>query len=156
MSYPTYSVSGDTASGTVNAAKLHTTIDALAIAGFGGVTVEGDVLTVVHDPEPSAGEKSQVDSAVAAHNGAGVGEKNYLVRSYSGNLLATETWYNTDDGDGTYSGKVETTSYTYSGQKLVSKSVQSYYTDGTAYGTPEVWNYYTDDTNNRKVEKRQS
>lgn len=104
----------------------------------------GDVLS-----EMTVEEKEVVDTSRE-------GEKNFLVATYTANKsLDKETWYQNDDGGGTYSGVVEETTYSYSGKKLTSKSIQAYLLNGTAIGVPEVWNYYTD-ANNRKIQKRQS
>jgi hypothetical protein len=51
-------------------------------------------------------------------------------------IPSKETWYTTDNGDGTYSGKTRETAYTYDGdQKLTQKTDTTYYSDGVICST---------------------
>lgn len=59
-------------------------------------------------------------------------EKKYKVALYNSTYrLETEIWYDTDNGDGTYSGKAEETAYTYQGNSLIYKIHTIYFYDGT-------------------------
>lgn len=71
-------------------------------------------------------------------------QKNFQVSSYD-NLkrLSTITYYETDNGDGTYSGKSEQTTYTYVDNKttLLRRKVEVFCTDGTVF-SEDNFDYY--------------
>jgi len=61
-----------------------------------------------------------------------IGEKNYRRREYStSKRLIKETWYHTNNEDGTYSNKVEEIIYTYNSNKLMGYTIKKYWMDGT-------------------------
>lgn len=60
-------------------------------------------------------------------------DKKYQVVTY--NSIASpmaEAWYDQTDGSGGYSGLVETTNYVYDANALLSRTITTYYYDGTA------------------------
>ena len=59
------------------------------------------------------------------------------------NNLESETWYDTDNGGGTYSGKAIETIYTYNETHLISKTITTYYYDGSI-ASVDQHNYYQD------------
>lgn len=76
-----------------------------------------------------------------------VAEKNFLVAEYYNGKLISETWYGIDNGDGTYSERVEETIYTYGGHRdktLLFKTITMFLIDGTPAAPPVVWEYVTD------------
>lgn len=60
--------------------------------------------------------------------------------------------YATDNGDGTYSGLIETVDYTYEGDKLVSTVTTTYDDLGTVINT-ETQNFFTNTTNKTTIRK---
>lgn len=92
--------------------------------------------------EMSSGEKTSLDNFLAAKT---IKDKKFQVLTYENNLLTKDTWYNVDDGGGSYSIKVEETTYTYSNSKAMTKTIKTYYFDGTESAS-ETWGYYTDGT----------
>jgi len=64
-----------------------------------------------------------------------------------------ETWYATDNGDGTYDDKVEEVDYTYSGIKVATKTVKKFRTDGSEYDS-EPWDFYANDKTKIILKKR--
>jgi len=103
---------------------------------------------------------SAVD-AVEAEEGIDVSlgdvrERNFLVATYNlQRRLEKETWYETDLGDGQYSGIVEQTTYTYVHGLLSHKTIQLYWADGSPRGDPIVWKYYRNVTTNELVMKKE-
>ena len=78
-------------------------------------------------------------------------EKNYKISDYTWlGKLQTETWYETDDGNGSYSNKAEETVYTYSGLSLIKKTTSVYCYDGSVDST-HVVEYYTN--GNERIQK---
>ena len=78
-------------------------------------------------------------------------EKNFMVNVYDLSYkLETETWYDTDNGSGSYSGKASEATYVYDGNALVSKTEITYYYDGTIASTV-IHDYYRD--NGKIIEK---
>lgn len=72
MSFPDYAFT-DTNNGQLNPALLHEEIEALSLGSVTLLGVNSDTalaqFTVATDVEPSAGDKTAIDGAVAAHNG---------------------------------------------------------------------------------------
>ena len=152
-----YSISSDFQNETVNSALLSQEIRASAIAtDLSHINTDDDDCTIHFADELSPTDEGLLDELVAAHGGGPLvtGNKNYSVRTYSGNKLITDTWYTIDSGGGVYSGKVEETTYEYSGNKVTSRTVQEYWSNGRTKGDPVIWLYFTDGEN--KIEKRQS
>lgn len=81
-------------------------------------------------------------------------KKKYCVKEYvkNGKRLTKETWYETDNGDGTYSDKTEERVYTYNGNKLEKDDVTYYWPDGSVRGT--VTTEYYSQGDNKQVVKR--
>jgi len=79
---------------------------------------------------------------------AGVG--NNLVKSYSDNTLMTETWYNKDNGDETYSGKVSETVYNYSKNKIINRIEKKFLLDGAEIRSQQY--DYFENTKGDKIE----
>jgi len=55
-------------------------------------------------------EKYAIDNSL---NSKDIPLKNFLVKEYSNNKIIKESWYEIDNGDGTYSIKSEETEYFY-------------------------------------------
>jgi hypothetical protein len=91
----------------------------------------------------TAQEQAAVDSTALAKT---LRVQKYKVSAYNGQLLSTETWYDTDNGDGTYSNMAAQTTYTYSGNALLSKTEIIYFYDGTVQST-NTYNYYQNGSN---------
>jgi hypothetical protein len=60
---------GDFPGSICNPSRLHGEIVAAGIVEFDHVETEGETVTVVCDPEPSAADQSAIDDLVAAHDG---------------------------------------------------------------------------------------
>jgi hypothetical protein len=87
-------------------------------------------------------EKAALDTFLQAKT---IKEKKFQVQTYTNQLLTSEAWYNVDNGGGSYSVKVEETTYTYTNGKAMSKTIKTFYFDGTE-ASSETWAYYTDGT----------
>jgi hypothetical protein len=72
------------------------------------------------------------------------GVKNYCVKDYLGQRLIKETWYEVDNGDGTYSQKVEETVYNYIQNKITSKTTTTFWLDESEI-LSKTETYYTKD-----------
>ena len=91
--------------------------------------------------EMSTQEKAEVDSII---NATLIKDKNFKLETYDPtNRKILETWYATDNGDGTYKDKVEETTFTYqSGTAvLLYKTVAVYYADGSEVSSTR-YSYY--------------
>jgi len=93
-------------------------------------------------------EKNTMDNALLAKTER---DKNFKISEYTNNILTKEIWYDTDNGDDTYSGKAEETTFTYQGNKIISKTMITYYYDGTE-NTAETWSYYENGGN--RIQKK--
>jgi len=81
-------------------------------------------------------------------------KKVYLVAAYNKDgTIKSESWYDTDNGDGTYVGIVEQTTYAYDKNKLISKTLQRYWADGSPNGDPITWTYYYNELLGQVIEK---
>jgi hypothetical protein len=99
--------------------------------------------------EMTTEEKNTVDNFLKADQ---TPFKNYLIKQYnSSKILISETWYEKDNGDGTYSVKAEEKLYIYSNRILESYTLNIYSYNGNIINT-EKWDYYNDI--NRNIEKR--
>lgn len=101
-------------------------------------------------------EKDAMDTFLEAKT---IKPKNFKVLSFNAVYRKDkETWYATDNGDGTYSDKVEETIFTYdsvSTSQLMYKTITVYHVDGTVYSTEKI-EYYKNDQNEiieKKVEE---
>jgi hypothetical protein len=65
--------------------------------------------------------------------------------------MTSDTYYNVEDGDGTFSKKVDEYLYTYEVNNLVTRVYNSYYRDGSLYSTITT-TYYSDGRN--QIEKK--
>lgn len=72
MVWPNYSVSSDTASGSVRPSLLHFELSELSLgsAVFQGLKVEADNIEVVTDVTPDGTDQTAITNAVAAHDGS--------------------------------------------------------------------------------------
>jgi len=82
--------------------------------------------------------------------------KKYCIKEYSTNKkkLQKETWYETDNGDGTYSDKIEETEYVYDGNKIVREEVTMFWPDGSERDSYTV-TYFTQE-GNKVVKKKKN
>jgi hypothetical protein len=101
-------------------------------------------LKIYFNRELTQNEKSILDSIVNLHPPQ-IGEKNHLVEEYSSSQKVKEIWYNSYE-NGQYTGKVEETTYSYNGSKLISRTTKTFFLDGTV-DTSEDFNYYNDTSN---------
>ena len=88
-------------------------------------------------------------------NAKTIREKKYKISTYDVlQRLTNIVFFDTDNGDGVYSGKAEQTTYTYFEDKvsLLHKKVETFYYDGTVSST-ENYDYYKND-NNELIEKK--
>jgi hypothetical protein len=102
--------------------------------------------------EMSSNEKTLIDNINKAKT---LREKKYKISIYDNNQrLNNIIFYDTDNNDGTYSGKAEETTYEYFNNTtiLINKKIENFYFDGTIYKT-ENYNYYKND-NNELIEKK--
>lgn len=107
--------------------------------------IEGDAVS-----EMSQAEKDAVDAALTSTQ---VGDKNVLIRTITGGRVVKETWYDQDNGDGTYTGPVEETIYTYEKSYLKSKEIRQLALDGTVLES-EAWDYFTGSGREEILKKR--
>jgi len=99
-------------------------------------------------------EKTALASLInAAPQGTGrVYERKYKVIEKSKGLVIKESFYYTDNGDGTYSDLVDETTYTYSNRKQLETKTQTIYdTDGVIINRIII-DFYDGD-NNSIIEK---
>lgn len=100
--------------------------------------------------EMTSGEKTTADAALLAKT---LRNKNFKVSSYnSSSQLTSDTWYDTDNGDGTYSNMAEQVVYTYSANVLMSRVDTIYFYDGTI-SSAATYNYYRNDQNALIIKK---
>lgn len=101
--------------------------------------------------EMTAGEKTLIDDFEKAKT---TRDKFFRVMKYTPqSRVETETWYDTDNGDGTYAGKAEETTYTYSDAILLYRTTVVYYYDGTVQSTTK-YEYYKNSSTNEIIEKQ--
>lgn len=109
------------------------------------VTLHSEYLLVHFESEIDSEEFGVLSGIVYNHNNNGFGIKKYCIKEYNNGMISKETWYDTDNGDGTYSGLVETTDYVYSNNILLSSKVTSYWLDGSVCDEEETKYYRTPD-----------
>ena len=102
--------------------------------------------------EMTQNEKIAIDNFLQAKT---LRNKKFKVNHYnSTNLLTQDTYYDTDNGDGTYSGLAEQTIYTYQSgtTTLLYKIVTTFYYDGTVASAVKY--AYFLNANNEIIEKQ--
>jgi len=112
-----------------------------------------DVLKITFTIDLTAEEQTALQALVSDHSVSDVGEAKFLVKEYdaSGRRIIRETWYNTDNGDGTYSGKVTENAYIYNNGKLEKRKEKRFWLDGTE-DIDKEWDYFVDG-NEKVIEK---
>jgi len=112
-----------------------------------------NTLKIFFESDLTGDEQTALQTLVADHATSSIGEMKYLVKEYdpSGRLLIKETWYDTDNGDGTYSGKVSEISYTYNTGRLEKRREKNFWLDGVE-SKDKAWEYYVDG-NEKVIEK---
>lgn len=99
--------------------------------------------------EMDENEKNTVDNFYKAKT---IRKKKYKVNTYLTNgQIDKEVWYFTDNGDGTYSNRVEKTNYTYNGIILLSKTTKVFYRDGKEASSVTI--DYFKNSDNEYIEK---
>lgn len=162
----TYSVSGDMPGGQVSVPRLRADIEASSIVtALETIRRDGDVLVLVFADTLPAGEKTTLDGDTTGPAGglmaAHIADDTlylpvYEVATYSQGTTRLDKveWYETDNGDGTYSGLSRDAVYTWSASKLVSVVETSYYKDGAPIvGETRTAEFYTT-SDGKKVTKR--
>lgn len=113
------------------------------------VTVRGTECTVVRDAALSVQAEIDAEAAViAAHAGSpGYYEPNFMCADppVNGRLLKVQ-WFETDNGDGTYSGLAKDRVFTYLGKLIIKTVSTTYYKDGQVRFV-EIEEYHTTDQN---------
>jgi len=114
----------------------------------GGLTwTEPDDLVIWMSDDLTQDEEDALDVVLAAQSGGSGVELSpvYYEVVYSNGVsgkLDRETWWHTDDGGGTYSDKVNETAYQYQGNKLLSRTETTYWSDGVVRSTAKI-GYFT-------------
>lgn len=102
--------------------------------------IDGDNVVEMNQSEKDAVDFEELSNTIL--------EKKYRVDEYERGKLSVTTWYNVDNEDETYSNKVEETSYTYSGNKIISTTEIQYSAVETVL-SEKTWNYYSSGKNIR-------
>lgn len=79
-----------------------------------------------------AGQQTTLNGLVAAHTGGGAmyKETHQVETLGSSNRVQRIDWYETDNGDGTFSGLAKSAVYNWSGSRLLSVTTTTYFTNG--------------------------
>lgn len=115
---------------------------------------EPDVLKIYFDEDLTVEQQDIISSVISSHNASEeqTAEKKFLVKEFSAqNRLVKETWYAIDNGDGTYSNKIEETVYEWSKNDMIGRSFKKFWLDGSET-TEEIWKYFKNGKN--IIEKR--
>lgn len=112
-------------------------------------------LQIFFDEELTVEEQAVLQAAVDAHAG-GNGQfykENHHVQTLSSNKLTKEMWYETSNGDGTYSGKAREIEYTWSGISVTQETESVYCTNGALW-VQTTYKYYmnSDGTISKELE----
>jgi len=100
--------------------------------------------------EMTTNEKTVIDNFL---NAKILRNKNFKVSTYDAtNSLIKDTWYEKDNGDGTYSNIAQESVYTYNNGNVISRVDTIYYFDGTIQSAT-TWNYFVNDKN-QIIEKK--
>ena len=100
--------------------------------------------------EMTSDEKAAVDAALIAKT---ILNGKYKVSAFTNGLLATESWYAVDNGDGTYSNLVTQFTYSYSGSSVTSRTEITYFADATI-SSSNTFNYFTNNSGATQIEKQ--
>lgn len=109
---------------------------------------KGDVLSIFFQNELITEEQTALATIVTNHVG-GNGQfyrEIYHIDYYESGKKTAEEWYETDNGDETYSGKARRIKYTWSGNKLIQEDEYVYCTNGAVW-FKNSYKYYTNGTN---------
>ena len=104
----------------------------------------GDTLSVQFESDLSSDEQITLQTIVDAHVG-GNGQfyqAIYQIDYYTSGIKIAEEWYETDNGDGTYTGKAKRTEYTWISNKLMQEDEYIYCTNGAIW-VKNSYKYYT-------------
>jgi len=106
--------------------------------------LEPDALSIFFENDLTQNEQTVLAGLVNAHDASkgGTYQENYHLSEYVSGKLTKETWYETDNGDGTYSNKARDIVYSWTTNYLTSYTESIYYKSGTLK-EKEVYNYYT-------------
>ena len=99
-------------------------------------------------------QKTQLDNIINDHVG-GDGEffeAEYSIKEYVGSKLSKEIWYNTDNGDGTYSDKFKEIEYVWDNGKVIKEYERVYCKNGALWSI-KTYEYYTG-LNNSLIKKK--
>jgi hypothetical protein len=110
-------------------------------------------LSIIFSSALSTPEKDELDTIVNGFSVSSLGKENYHVQTYSNTTLQKDEWYETDNGDGTYSGKCREIEYDYKGKKIVKYFERIYLLNGDLV-TEEEFRYYTQNDGNIVVLKK--
>jgi hypothetical protein len=102
--------------------------------------------------EMSNSEKEIIDAFLIAKT---IRQKKFKVSKYDSLFRKiSETWYDTDNGDGTYSGKSEEITYTYESSSclLLNYILTTFYYDGSEKSSLQ-YDYFTNSTQHEIIEK---
>jgi hypothetical protein len=102
-------------------------------------------LSIFFDAELNNDEQTALQTIIDNHvGGNGQFYKDiHLVEEFSGGRKISQSWYETDNGDGTYSGLAKKIEYTWSGNKLLKEDEYIYCTN-EAIWNKTTYEYYTD------------
>jgi len=97
------------------------------------------------ETELTPAEKTTLDTCYANWTPGAIEfyEAVYEVETYQKGKLLKVEWFQTDNGDGTYSNLAKDTSFTWQGSSLISKVEKEYFIDGAQRGEAITTNYYT-------------
>lgn len=101
-----------------------------------------DDLKVVLSRELTTNEHTTITNIINNHLPSSKPSKNFYIRRNVSNKLITETWYETDNGDGTYSGKSEEIEFIYSKNTLTTRIERSFLSNGAVI-SEKIFDYYT-------------
>lgn len=153
-----YTISTQTENGKVYSVKLEKEIlESSITTGINYINTDEDLdsLDIFMEDVLSNEDETTLDAVVLAHNGSSaIGSENYYIQEYSSNnRLEKRVWYNTDNGDGTYSGKVHEILYYYNGAKLEYSIDSTFMLDGTIL-TSQRYDYYEQNNPKKHIEKK--
>lgn len=140
---------------TYNKSDISSTILEKAIInsgllGFLNLEWDYDIpyVKVNFESELSESDKVILDTVVDSHVG-GNGQfyqENYCIDYNAVGKKTAEEWYETDNGDGTYSGKAKRIEYTWTNNKLIQEDEFIYCTNGALWNK-QSYKYYMNGNN---------
>ena len=106
------------------------------------------ILEIFFENDLTADEQAVLQTIVDNHQGGNdqFYRQVYYIKTYSASKLTKETWYEIDNGDGTYSGKAREIVYTWSGNTLTHETETVYCTNGAIW-SQTTSKYYTGSNN---------